>query len=86
MSLDAFREALDRNRDHQAAATEIEVGKPEQALFCECERLPTVKEAETRLILEAMQRAKDNQGIAARLLGITRQTLNSKLKKIREEA
>ncbi|MFO1434213.1 MAG: sigma-54 dependent transcriptional regulator [Candidatus Competibacteraceae bacterium] len=43
------------------------------------ERLPTLKEAEHYLIEEALRRADGNQGIAAGLLGITRQALNKRL-------
>jgi DNA-binding protein Fis len=43
-------------------------------------RFPTSKEADDFLVHEAMRRAKDNQGIAAMLLGITRQSLNRRLK------
>jgi transcriptional regulator with PAS, ATPase and Fis domain len=42
-------------------------------------RLPTLKEAEHYLIEEALRRADGNQGIAAGLLGITRQALNKRL-------
>ena len=42
--------------------------------------LPTLKQAELFLIKEAMKKAKGNQSVAAQLLGITRQTLNKKLK------
>ncbi len=41
--------------------------------------LPTLKEAEDYLIREALSRSNDNQGIAASLLGITRQALNKRL-------
>lgn len=44
--------------------------------------LPSLKQAESVLIREAMKQAKGNQTIAARLLGITRQTLINKLKKL----
>jgi len=47
--------------------------------------LPSLKQAESVLIREAMKQAKGNQTIAARLLGITRQTLINKLKKRSEE-
>lgn len=45
------------------------------------ERLPTLKEMEEILISEALRRAKGNQGIAASMLGITRQALNKRLNK-----
>lgn len=86
MSLDAFREAL---RHDQCAAAAISGDKTavgaDMDLFSACDPLPTVKEVENHLIAEAMHRAGDNQGIAARLLGISRQTLNVKLKKIHEK-
>ncbi|MBI5196344.1 MAG: sigma-54-dependent Fis family transcriptional regulator [Nitrospirae bacterium] len=42
-------------------------------------QFPTMKEAEEFLIEEALKRANGNQGIAASLLGITRQALNKRL-------
>jgi two-component system nitrogen regulation response regulator GlnG len=43
------------------------------------DRLPTLKEAEQVLITEALRRAEGNQGIAAGMLGLTRQALNKRL-------
>jgi DNA-binding NtrC family response regulator len=43
------------------------------------DQLPTMKQAETYLMQRAMAMAKGNQGIAASLLGITRQALNKRL-------
>ena len=43
--------------------------------------LPTLKEAETFLVREALKRSEGNQGIAASLLGITRTALNKRLKR-----
>lgn len=42
--------------------------------------LPTLKEIEHLLISEALDRSKGNQSICARLLGISRQALNRRLK------
>jgi len=42
-------------------------------------KFPTLKEAEDFLISEAMRLSKNNQGIAASLLGLTRQALNKRL-------
>jgi DNA-binding NtrC family response regulator len=42
-------------------------------------QLPTLKQAEDFLVQRAMTMAKGNQGIAASLLGITRQALNKRL-------
>ncbi len=43
------------------------------------DRLPTLKDMEQALIAEALRRANDNQGIAAGMLGLTRQALNRRL-------
>jgi DNA-binding protein Fis len=48
------------------------------------EQLPTLKQAEQRLIDEAMKRANGNQSIAALSLGITRQALTRRLKLLRQ--
>jgi DNA-binding NtrC family response regulator len=42
---------------------------------------PTLKETEDYIIYDAMMRADGNQGIAAPMLGITRQALNRRLNK-----
>jgi len=42
---------------------------------------PTLKQVETLLIDQAMDKSSGNQGVAAELLGVTRQTINRKLKK-----
>ncbi len=44
-------------------------------------RLPTLQEAEERVILEAMTRAENNQSIAAGLLGLSRRALNNRLRR-----
>ncbi len=44
-------------------------------------RFPTLKEAETELINRALELAKGNQGVAASLLGISRQALNNRLRR-----
>jgi DNA-binding NtrC family response regulator len=42
-------------------------------------RFPTLKEAEGFLVSEALKQAQNNQGIAASLLGLTRNALNKRL-------
>ncbi len=41
--------------------------------------LPTIKEVERQLIDEVLERSGGNQSMAARMLGITRQTLKNKI-------
>ncbi|MDA8413607.1 MAG: sigma-54 dependent transcriptional regulator [Desulfobacteraceae bacterium] len=45
---------------------------------------PTLKHAETILIEKALEIARNNQGTAARMLGITRQALNNRLRREKE--
>jgi len=47
------------------------------------EILPTLREADQVLINEALNRARGNQTIAARMLGITQQALSKRLKKLK---
>ncbi|MCE5244552.1 MAG: sigma-54 dependent transcriptional regulator [Syntrophobacteraceae bacterium] len=50
------------------------------AVYSDLEPLPTLKEAMQMLIGEAMRRTSNNQSMAARLLGISRQRLGRRLK------
>jgi DNA-binding protein Fis len=43
------------------------------------DRLPTLTEAQDALIAEALRRADGNQGLAAGMLGLSRQALNKRL-------
>lgn len=79
LSLEAFREAM--ARESGVDVKDVDPQEDAGCIYASCRRIPTVREAESMLIQEAMRRAEDNQSIAARLLGISRQTLNSKLKK-----
>ena len=53
-------------------------------LFESVRNLPTLKDAEERLIAEALKRAGGNQSIAAGILGVTRQALNRRLRRKEE--
>jgi DNA-binding NtrC family response regulator len=48
-------------------------------LFAGLDSLPTLTEVQSQLIDDALRRADGNQGIAARLLGISRSALNKRL-------
>jgi DNA-binding NtrC family response regulator len=45
------------------------------------DRLPTLQEAQEALMAEALRRADGNQGLAAGMLGLSRQALNKRLKR-----
>lgn len=49
------------------------------------DQLPTLKQAEQRLISEALCRANGNQSIAAIMLGISRQALNQRIKRAEQQ-
>ncbi|MCP5051092.1 MAG: sigma-54-dependent Fis family transcriptional regulator, partial [bacterium] len=75
MSMQAFKKAIKRELPHgnnSPAAEEPE----DNGNIRFPKRLPTLKEAGELLVMEAMNRAQNNQSIAARLLAITRQALN----------
>ena len=81
IALQSFRQAMGLEVDSQPLDAE-------QSTFHQFEQLdhlPTLKEAEDALIREALARADDNQGVAANLLGITRQALNKRLIRAREK-
>jgi len=79
LSMESFRGAIGDVRP----TAEMEVSpaadreNPLNVLFG---HFPTIDEVEEYLINEAMTLAKNNQGIAANLLGMNRQTLNKRLK------
>ncbi len=80
LSLRVFREAigLGDSKYETIVIRNTESG----SYFDNCETLPSIKVVEEELIKEALKRTSGNQSTAARILGITRQTMNNKLKKI----
>ncbi|HEX9024241.1 MAG TPA: sigma-54 dependent transcriptional regulator [Geobacteraceae bacterium] len=82
LSLDWFKEIIRREREDtslaKGAGASLERNKGNAISFS---HFPTLKEAETELINRALEIAKGNQGVAASLLGITRQALNNRLRR-----
>src|SRR5262249_38868374 len=77
LPLQSFKEAIAGGPD--LVVTE-QLEEPSTGLVAwSPERLPTLKEVEEALIAEALSRADGNQGVAAGLLGISRQALNKRL-------
>ena len=78
LSLQAFKEAMGAGRPLLAgepgSAPELLSRSPWDA-----EPLPTLREAEDTLIAVALRRAAGNQGLAAGMLGLSRQALNNRL-------
>jgi DNA-binding NtrC family response regulator len=86
LSLHSVKEALGITPHSTVAEPPAEPA--ELLTACFPARLPTLKEAEEALIealiAEALRRAEGNQGIAAGLLGISRQALNQRLRRRQE--
>ncbi len=80
LSMSSFRSAIGEDRTAVAAenspSNSVD-GENLQGIFG---HFPSLVEMEEYMIGEAMKIAKGNQGVAAALLGITRQTLNKRLK------
>jgi DNA-binding NtrC family response regulator len=80
LSLQSFKDAIgmtgpDVTDEPSEAAVGLVAWSPD--------RLPTLKETEEALIAEALSRADGNQGVAAGLLGVSRQALNKRLSRAR---
>ena len=77
LSMDTFLKTIMRPDVKQSAPA---LSQAEKNLYAGLERLPTFGEAAGLLVEEAMARAKGNQTIAARLLGISQPALSKRLK------
>lgn len=85
LSMETFKNVIDMERGRlgqNLPGAAHNTRAPEQFL----KGFPTLKQAEIFLIGRAMERAKGNQGIAASILGITRQALNKRLIRKKKEA
>jgi DNA-binding NtrC family response regulator len=79
LTLDSFKKNIGDHASAKASIAAQGEEPEEQPPFALYDRFPTLKEAEAYLVAEALRRSKDNQGIAALLLGISRYTLNKRL-------
>ncbi len=79
LSMNTFASYMDERRGSKEPAV-IRSESKHYSHFSQLEPIPTLKEAEAFLIAEALKRSEGNQSIAARLLGISRQALNRRMK------
>ncbi len=80
LSMESFSAAIGSLRGQGVGMSlSVTEGEPLHDIFG---HFPNLREVEEYLIAGAMKRAKGNQGIAASLLGITRQTLNKRLQSL----
>ncbi|GMW01772.1 MAG: sigma-54-dependent Fis family transcriptional regulator [Candidatus Hydrogenedentota bacterium] len=82
LSLQPFIQHIERIGD--AAISDEAATNTPAGLFSDHLTLPTLGEVQEQLIDEAMRRSGGNQGIAARLLGISRTALNKRLNSDRQ--
>lgn len=75
LSMESFKQAISGGREQAQMSQE----PPASSVFAGLKGFPTLKEVEGLLISEALKMANNNQGIAASLLGMSRQALNKRL-------
>jgi DNA-binding NtrC family response regulator len=79
LSQESFSSYLDKRRTSLSPAFDASTAAATFSPFSN--RLPTFSEAEAYLVAEALKQAGGNQGIAAKILGITRQAINKRILK-----
>jgi two-component system response regulator HydG len=84
LSMDSFLGVIRKDLPTHVPGLHGSVGEDAPSLAI-VGRFPTLKDADSFLVEEAMRRARNNQGIAATLLGITRQSLNRRLQRMRQD-
>ena len=77
LSLESFKNAISSTRLPATGAQTTSIPTSIAGAFTD--PLPKLKEAEELLLTEALRRADGNQGVAAAMLGITRQAVNQRL-------
>lgn len=80
LALQAFKEAMEAGRSLLAGEPSPTPGLSPHGVW-NAEALPTLHEAEEALIDAALRHADGNQGVAAGLLGVSRQALNKRLRR-----
>ncbi|MBF0340472.1 MAG: sigma-54-dependent Fis family transcriptional regulator [Magnetococcales bacterium] len=83
LALERFRESvLSGNEPDYASSWSM----PENPFKRLTGKLPTLREAETLLLEEALERSQGNKSLAASLLGVSRQTLNYRLQQLKKSS
>jgi len=78
LSMTVFRERIQKNNSETSVhKLDIPENSGEKVFFSD--PLPTIKEVEKKLVEAALERANNNQTIAAQMLGLTRSALNKRL-------
>ena len=85
LSLERFKKAVEKQQQDQPIKPPVSNQADNGNLVIIPGRFPSLTDAETFLVREAMQRANGNQGVAAMLLGISRPALNRRLARLHEK-
>jgi DNA-binding NtrC family response regulator len=80
LSMETFRAVIGDERPAPKAGSTSHVATEENPLSAIFGHFPTIDEVEEYMIREAMKLSKGNQGMAGKILGMGRQTLNKRLK------
>lgn len=86
LPLNGFRAAVGEGSLGESTRSAQYQGDGRELLRSVFGQFPTIRQMEDFMILEGLKEAKGNQGSAATMLGITRQTLNKRLGEIRRES
>ncbi|MDR3631663.1 MAG: sigma 54-interacting transcriptional regulator [Desulfocapsaceae bacterium] len=84
LSLQTFHEHIANTAIYQGHVTPLAETRNENSLLSVMNKFPTIREAIGFLVAEAMRQAENNQAVASRMLGISRQALNKRLQKLHE--
>ncbi len=82
LSLRTIHEHIANNTIYKTQVAPLEQMREKNSFAATMSKFPTIQEAISFLVVEAMKQAEYNQAIAARLLGISRQALNKRLNKL----
>ncbi len=78
LSMESFKNRIEQ--DHRVPGKPVDAESHGFSLVSwPAERFPTLRETEDYLIAEALRISRNNQGVAASMLGLTRQALNKRL-------
>jgi DNA-binding NtrC family response regulator len=79
LSMATFKRGIEQNQTGGRSLREVLI---DQRVFDPNAPLPELRQVADLLVLEAMRRAKGNQSIAARLIGVSQPALSKRLKKM----